>query len=90
MATKKKKRSIKAKPPAKSDKSKVEERNYFTPSGIRAFSHEVKAEFNKIVWPQRKVTFGLTGFVIILVVLISIYLGTVDLLLGKLVSTLLD
>lgn len=33
---------------------------------------------------------GLTGFVIVLVVIISLYLGSVDLLLGKLVSTVLN
>ena len=60
-----------------------------SPSGIRTFLQEVHAEFRKIVWPEKKVTFGLTGFVIVLVVLLSLYLGSVDLLLGKLVSTVL-
>jgi len=61
----------------------------FSPASIKEFIHEVQVEFNKVVWPDRKVTFGLTGFVMILVVLVSIYLGSVDLLLGKLVTMVL-
>ncbi|WPD22366.1 MAG: preprotein translocase subunit SecE [Candidatus Electrothrix aestuarii] len=60
------------------------------PSNIRRFYHEVVAEFKKIVWPDRKVTFGLSGFVILLTVLLSIYLGAVDLILGKLVGLVLQ
>lgn len=64
-------------------------RSYFSPSGIREFLLEVQSEFRKIVWPPKKTTAGLTGFVILLVILISIYLGAVDLILGKLVATVL-
>jgi len=62
----------------------------FAPSNIRRFYHEVVAEFKKIVWPDRKMTFGLSGFVILLTVLLSIYLGAVDLILGKLVGLVLQ
>lgn len=62
----------------------------FSPSDIRRFFQEVMAEFNKIVWPAKKVTAGLTGFVLVLVVVISLYLGSVDLLLGKLVTFILN
>jgi len=61
----------------------------FSPASIKEFIHEVQVEFKKVVWPNKKVTFGLTGFVLILVVLVSIYLGSVDLLLGKLVTLVL-
>jgi len=60
-----------------------------SPAAIREFIREVQVEFKKVVWPDKKVTFGLTGFVMILVVLVSIYLGSVDLLLGKLVTMVL-
>jgi preprotein translocase subunit SecE len=66
-----------------------DKKSYFSPSGIREFLLEVQSEFRKIVWPAKKTTAGLTGFVILLVVVISLYLGSVDLLLGKLVSTVL-
>jgi preprotein translocase subunit SecE len=64
-------------------------KSYFSPSGIRDFLLEVQAEFRKIVWPAKKATAGLTGFVILLVIVISLYLGSVDFLLGKLVSAVL-
>jgi preprotein translocase subunit SecE len=66
-----------------------EPKTSFSLSAIRQFLLEVQAEFRKIVWPGKKPTAGLTGFVILLVVIISLYLGSVDLLLGKLVSTVL-
>jgi preprotein translocase subunit SecE len=58
-------------------------------SQIKKFVEEVKVEFLKIVWPDKKMTLGLTGVVVVLTVVISIYLGSVDLLLGKVVSSLL-
>jgi len=61
----------------------------FSPSQIKAFVGEVKTEFLKIVWPDRKMTLGLTGVVVVLTAVISIYLGSVDLLLGKVVSSFL-
>jgi len=62
----------------------------YSPAAIRQFSQEVVVEFKKIVWPDRKVTLGLSGFVILLTVVLSIYLGTVDFILGKLVSLVLQ
>ena len=61
----------------------------FSPARIKEFSGEVKSEFKKIAWPDKKVTMGSTGVVIVLVVLISVYLGAVDLFIGKLVSYIL-
>jgi preprotein translocase subunit SecE len=61
----------------------------FSPAQIKAFVGEVKIEFLKIVWPDKKMTLGLTGVVIALTTVISIYLGSVDLLLGKVVSSFL-
>ena len=60
-----------------------------SPAAIKEFVREVQVEFKKVVWPDKKVTFGLTGFVLVLVTLVSIYLGSVDLLLGKLVTMVL-
>lgn len=65
-------------------------RSQFHPFRIKQFLQEVCAEFRKIAWPAKKTTAGLTGFVILLVILISLYLGSVDLLLGKLVATVLN
>lgn len=69
--------------------SKVAEPSPFAPAQIKRFIDEVKVEFGKIVWPEKKVTMGLTGIVIVLTIVVSAYLGSVDLLLGKLVSAFL-
>ena len=89
MASKKKGQIVKASPEKKTQPESAE-RPWFSPAAIRDFVQEVQAEFKKVVWPDRKVTVGLAGFVIVLVIVISIYLGTVDLLLGKLVSLVLQ
>jgi len=74
----------------KKESVEPEKKSYLSPSGIREFLLEVQFEFRKIAWPEKKTTAGLTGFVILLVVIISLYLGSIDLLLGKLVSTILN
>ncbi|MBL0381225.1 MAG: preprotein translocase subunit SecE [Desulfofustis sp. PB-SRB1] len=55
---------------------------WWTVAGIKLFVGEVQAEFSKIVWPDKKVTLGLTGMVVLFAILMSAYLGTIDLLLG--------
>jgi preprotein translocase subunit SecE len=79
----------KAKSKKSSTVSKEKEPSPFAPAQIKKFIEEVKVEFGKIVWPDKKMTMGLTGIVIVLTFVISAYLGTVDLLLGKLVSSFL-
>lgn len=61
----------------------------FSPTQIKTFVGEVKTEFLKIVWPDKKMTLGLTGVVVVLTAVISVYLGSVDLLLGKVISSFL-
>jgi preprotein translocase subunit SecE len=85
MAAKKPERSSKNKAVA-ADEPAVQK---FSPARIKEFSGEVKSEFKKIVWPDRKVTMGSTGVVLVLVFLVSVYLGAVDLFIGKLVSYIL-
>jgi len=69
--------------------AKDEKLSPYSPSEIKKFIGEVKVEFSKIVWPDKKVTMGLTGIVVVLTIVVAAYLGTVDLFLGKLVSYLL-
>jgi len=75
--------------PKKNGVAKTEVKSPYSPAQIKQFVSEVKVEFGKIVWPDRKVTLGLTGIVVVLSIVVAAYLGTVDLLLGKLVSSLL-
>ena len=74
---------------AKKESVDLEAKSYLSLSGMREFMLEVQSEFRKIVWPEKKTTMGLTAFVVLLVVVISLYLGSIDLLIGKLVSTVL-
>ena len=64
-------------------------KSVFAPAEIKNFVDEVKVEFTKIVWPDRKTTMSLTGVVIVFSILASAYLGSVDLLLGKLIDSVL-
>jgi len=57
---------------------------------IKKFSAEVKSEFNKITWPDKKHTMGATGVVVVLVMIISFYLGAVDLVVGKIIGAVLQ
>ena len=63
-----------------------EKKSAFSPAEIKKFVDEVKIEFTKIVWPDRKTTMSLTGIVIVFSILASAYLGSVDLILGKLID----
>ncbi len=53
------------------------------------FLREVKVELKKVVWPTRKQTIGSTVVVLILVMLISLFLGVVDFGLSGLVRVVL-
>jgi preprotein translocase subunit SecE len=53
------------------------------------FLREVKVELKKVTWPTRKQTLGSTVVVIILVMIISIFLGLVDMGLSSLVRVIL-
>ena len=66
-----------------------EKKSVFSPASIRTFIDEVKVEFTKIVWPDKKTTMSLTGVVVVFSILASIYLGSVDLILGKIIDTVL-
>ena len=57
---------------------------------VKQFLSEVVSELKKVVWPNRKETLGTTGVVLILVMIVSAYLGMVDYLLSHLVRYLID
>jgi preprotein translocase subunit SecE len=52
------------------------------------FLREVKIELKKVTWPTRKQTMGSTLVVIVLVMIISLFLGLVDLGLSTVVRAL--
>lgn len=61
-------------------------------SGIRGlvdkcvqFLREVRVELKKVTWPSRKQTIGSTAVVLLMVIMISIFLGVVDFSLSNLI-----
>ena len=78
--------------PAKKNKSadpEIEQKPAFGVARVKEFTAEVKSEFNKVVWPPKKQTVTSTMVVIVMVMIISFYLGAVDLVLGKLINLIL-
>jgi preprotein translocase subunit SecE len=53
------------------------------------FLREVKIELKKVTWPSRKQTIGSTVVVIALIILISLFLGSVDIGLSSLIRVVL-
>jgi preprotein translocase subunit SecE len=54
------------------------------------FLREVKIELKKVTWPSRKQTMGSTVVVIVLVIIISAFLGLVDVILSALIRVVLQ
>jgi len=54
------------------------------------FLREVRVELKKVTWPSRKQTIGSTVVVIILVMIISLFLGSVDFGLSSLIRVILQ
>ena len=81
------KRPEEQKRPAVVSKS-VSEKNILQ-KGLQ-FLREVKVELKKVTWPSRKQTLGSTLVVIILVMIISLFLGVVDVGLSGLIRVVLQ
>jgi preprotein translocase subunit SecE len=54
------------------------------------FLREVRVELRKVTWPSRKQTIGSTVVVIVLVLIISLFLGLVDEVLSRLVKLVIQ
>jgi preprotein translocase subunit SecE len=61
--------------------------NIFTKSA--QFLREVKVELKKVTWPSRKQTVGSTIVVIVLVMIVSLFLGVVDFGISSLIRIVL-
>ena len=59
------------------------------PAKVMQFLREVKVELKKVTWPTRKQTIGSTAVTIVLVMIISAFLGVVDFGLSKMIQVLL-
>jgi preprotein translocase subunit SecE len=56
---------------------------------VTQFLKEAKAELKKVTWPTPKQTMASTAVVIILVFILSIFLGIIDFALAKVVKFIL-
>jgi preprotein translocase subunit SecE len=54
------------------------------------FLREVKVELKKVTWPSRKQTIGSTAVVIVIVLIISLFLGLVDIGLSSFIRVILQ
>ena len=56
---------------------------------VTKFLKDAKVELKKVTWPTPKQTMASTAVVIIIVFIVSIYLGIIDFVLAKLVKFVL-
>ena len=85
-----KKSNLPEKAKRKSEKSADKSAEGFRFAKIGEFTGEVKSEFNKIAWPNKKHTAASAMVVVVLVTIMALYLGAVDLFVGKLVNLILN
>ncbi len=57
---------------------------------IRQFFKEFRIEMKKVSWPTRKEIVASTGVVLVVVLIVSFYLGAADLLFSKLLKLMLS
>ncbi|WP_188020342.1 preprotein translocase subunit SecE [Deferribacter autotrophicus] len=53
---------------------------------LKKFIQEVKEELKKVVWPTKNETIQITVVVVVMVILVSAFLGVVDVALSKIVK----
>ncbi len=53
------------------------------------FLEEVKVELGKVTWPARKETIATAWVVVVIIFIISLYLGACDVILAKLMRLIL-
>ena len=56
---------------------------------VKTFFESVKLELGKVTWPTRKETVATTGVVILIVCIVSVYLGLCDVVLTKVMRLVL-
>jgi preprotein translocase subunit SecE len=79
---------LKKQPTASASVSARPKDNFLTKTA--QFLREVKVELKKVTWPSRKQTLGSTVVVIVLVMIISFFLGVVDMGLSSLIRVVLQ
>ena len=54
------------------------------------FLEDVQAELAKVTWPTRKETLSTAQVVVVIIILISFYLGACDMVLTKIIRSILQ
>jgi len=80
---------VQRKPSASLSSTAVVAKSNFLNAALQ-FLREVKIELKKVTWPSRKQTLGSTAVVIVLVIIISLFLGIVDVGLSTLIRVVLQ
>ena len=57
---------------------------------ISRYLRETVAELRKVTWPTRREATQLTGIVLIVIVLMSVFLGAMDVLFSRLISVVIN
>jgi preprotein translocase subunit SecE len=55
---------------------------------VKTFLTDVRVELKRVSWPSRQDTIASTGVVVVVVLIISFYLGFIDVLLSRMVSSI--
>ncbi|HJV34517.1 preprotein translocase subunit SecE [Geomonas sp.] len=55
----------------------------------KSFFEDVQAELAKVTWPTRKETFATAQVVVVIIVIVSLYLGACDAVLAKIIRSIL-
>lgn len=55
----------------------------------RGFLTDVRVELKKVTWPNRQDTLSSTVVVLVVVFIVSFYLGFIDMLLSRMVSSII-
>ncbi|MGM0501589.1 MAG: preprotein translocase subunit SecE [Bacillota bacterium] len=56
---------------------------------VKKFLQEVKIELKKVNWPNQKEVFSYTVVVLVTVLLVSLFIGGIDLVVSKLISPII-
>ena len=57
---------------------------------IRSFFREVSVELKKVSWPSREETVNATVVVVVTSFIVAFFLGIVDVVLGRIVTTIMQ
>jgi len=55
----------------------------------KSFLDDVRSELHRVTWPSRKETFSTSWVVVFIIIVIAFYLGFCDVILAKIMRTLL-